>query len=188
MITIGSGTSSIQIYSPKLQSFQKDCLLLEQIEQNDLFRFRISYIPEDNGAKIHHDAESITEAMEVFWKILIRNFAAISCQTENKILFLAQEGRSIKKIVNCSWDLKKIFGGSPCGYSFDELIEQQDNLRHLCSFCSLDGQPTQEKFQLEKDLLARFKDQSFWSYRFSAKRINEPANMAQHQPPIPSIG
>jgi hypothetical protein len=142
-----------------MQSFQKDCLLLEQIEQIGLFR--ISFVPEDNGAKILYDTACIAEAIEIFWKILIKNFAAILCQTENKILFLAEESSVFRKIVNCSCDLKNVFGGNPSWYSFDELIKQEDNLDHLWSLYSLDGQPTTEKFQLKKELLATYKDQSF---------------------------
>lgn len=184
MITIGSGAHSIQLYSQGLQVFQKDCLLLEQ---NGLFK--ISYVSEDNGIKVYHDTDNLTEAMELFWQILTRSFAAIAGESGKKIIFLSEEG-DFFKIVNCSYDLKIVLGGTPCGYSFNELIREDERSSQLWHVSSLDGRPTQEKLWLKKkELLARFCNRNFWAYKFSrSKRVNSSAKMTQHQPPISSIG
>jgi hypothetical protein len=162
MITLGSGQNSVQLYSKELQSFQRDCLYLEQD------KFKVSYVTPNNEAKLYYEKKNIAETLDLFWKILTKFFAAYACEEKRMTIFLTEDCHSLKKIVvNCSCDLKNVFGGHPSDYNFEDLARCDNKTGDIWYFCSLDGKSTQENFRLkEKELLAKFNNYNFWSYQF----------------------
>lgn len=187
MITLGSGAEkSIRLYSGDLQSFQKDCFFLYR--ENNLLKFR--YTSPDNAMKSVYGDTEIIDVMDCLWKLLIRNFAAMACETRKKVIFLCEKD-GLKTIVNCSHDLRMKFQGKPLGCNYDDLLKKDNRLSHLWWVRTLDGQPTQESFWLKnRELLASFDQYDFWAYQFSksVKGVGDStAQMAHEEPPISSV-